>query len=280
MDLVAAFDLQLFIKGTLTVLMGFALFIGSVYLLLKAVFGAKMGYLVLAIAFFTWMIFLSSLWAFGFYTQGLETPANLGPKGPEPSWVVIEGGFTAASEEFPEVAEYPAEPWKEPAGGALSSVEPTKVTVATFLAEEANAELGIEVVEPVPAHAGGTEVEAEPAADTGGEANAQEATGAAAEAANQTPFIPEDFVVEDVKYATASDGTTSLAVARGFYENGGPVFTVALYHSPGNVGIYSYIFLAVSIIGLLVHIPFLDRAEASRKEILTGGKAPVWRGPA
>lgn len=278
MDLVAAFDLQLFIKGSLTIVMAFILFVGSVYMLLKAVFGARMGYLVLAVGFFTWMIFLSSLWAFGFYTQGLETPSDLGPRGEEPSWKVVEGGFGAASEQYPEVADYPGEPWKEPAGGALASVEPTKVAVADFLADRANDEIGVEVPEIVPAHAGGSE----PADAHGGEEEGGDAAGAQADAAaeDQIPFIPEDFTVEDVKYATAADGKTSLAVARGFYENGGPVFTVALYHSPGNVSMFSYIFLAASIIGLLVHIPFLDRAEASRKEILTGGKAPVWRGPA
>jgi hypothetical protein len=28
------------------------------------------------------------------------------------------------------------------------------------------------------------------------------------------------------------------------------------------------------------HLPFLDRAERKRKEILTGGTAPPWYGPA
>jgi hypothetical protein len=96
----------------------------------------------------------------------------------------------------------------------------------------------------------------------------------------QPIFIPEDFVVQDVKFATAADGTTSLAAARAFYQSGGPVYTIVMDFEVGNVSIYSYIFLAVSIIGLLVHLPFLDRVERKRKDILTGGTAPVWRGPA
>jgi hypothetical protein len=39
-------------------------------------------------------------------------------------------------------------------------------------------------------------------------------------------------------------------------------------------------FLIFSTIGFAIHLPFLDRAERKRKNILTGGTAPVWRGPA
>ena len=56
--------------------------------------------------------------------------------------------------------------------------------------------------------------------------------------------------------------------------------TVFTYHDSGNIPIYSYIFLGASIILFLVHIPFLDRAERKRKAVLTGGKAPEFRGPA
>jgi len=33
-------------------------------------------------------------------------------------------------------------------------------------------------------------------------------------------------------------------------------------------------------LGLAIHVPFLDRAERTRKQILTGGTAPPWYGPA
>jgi hypothetical protein len=39
-------------------------------------------------------------------------------------------------------------------------------------------------------------------------------------------------------------------------------------------------FLIASVVGLGIHLPFLDRAERKRKEILTGGTAPPWYGPA
>jgi hypothetical protein len=39
-------------------------------------------------------------------------------------------------------------------------------------------------------------------------------------------------------------------------------------------------FLIGSAIGLAVHLPLLDRTERQRREILTGGTAPPWYGPA
>jgi hypothetical protein len=51
-------------------------------------------------------------------------------------------------------------------------------------------------------------------------------------------------------------------------------------HQKGNVPIYSVSFLIASILGFVVHVPLLDRAERRRKAILTGGTAPPWYGPA
>ena len=39
-------------------------------------------------------------------------------------------------------------------------------------------------------------------------------------------------------------------------------------------------FLIGSTLLFCAHLPFLDRAERTRKEILTGGTAPPWYGPA
>jgi hypothetical protein len=39
-------------------------------------------------------------------------------------------------------------------------------------------------------------------------------------------------------------------------------------------------FLIGSVVGLAAHVPLLDRAERKRKQILTGGTAPPWYGPA
>jgi hypothetical protein len=87
-----------------------------------------------------------------------------------------------------------------------------------------------------------------------------------------------NFVVQNVAFA--SSGHTSLAAAQSFFSSGGPAITVFAYHDSGNVPVFSLTFLAASILGFALHLPFLDRLEKSRKEILTGGTAPPWYGPA
>ena len=91
-------------------------------------------------------------------------------------------------------------------------------------------------------------------------------------------FQTTDFTVQDVQFSAARD--VSLAAAQAFYNGGGPLITVYLRHDSGSVPIYSWMFLIGSAVGLAVHIPFLDAAERKRKEILTGGTAPPWYGPA
>jgi hypothetical protein len=233
--------------GYLTVLMGFVLFVGSVYLLLAAVFGPRMGYLVMAVALFGWMMILSSLWAFGFWSGGLDTKTNLGPRGTEPHWAAFGVGVEVASQKYPVVNAYPDKPWGTPRSGLHSSDDPRTASIGTvttavqdFLAVRANEELA-----------------------KAGSAQIVEAT---------------DFTVTDVEFTTA--GKTSLAGAHAFFSGGGPRLTVFAYHDSGNVPVYSFAFLAASTILFVVHVPFLDRAERKRKAVLTGGKPPEFRGPA
>lgn len=231
------------LKGGLTVVMAFVLFVGSILLVLAAVFGRRMGYLVLAVAFFGWMAILSSLWTFGFYSQGPDTPVNLGPRGEEPSWVVEAVG-AQPEPVFEAYASYPGgDEWREPGENDAdnSSVQSVESAVQGFLAGRANEELGLGEHDP----------------------------GAIATA---------DFVVQDIEFATAGD--VSLAGARAYFRGGGPLVTMYLRHDSGSVDRYSWMFLIGSLVGLAVHIPLLDRAERRRKEILTGGTAPPWYGPA
>lgn len=229
--------------GYLTVAMAIVLFVGSVYLLLAAVFGPRMGYLVMAVALFGWMMILSSLWAFGFYSQGLHTQNNLGPRGTEAHWAVFGTGVEVASVRYPVVDKYPADPWKAPYG----KDDPRETSVGTVtnaiqiaLADQANQQLA---------------------------ANGESAT-----------VLPTDFTVTDVEFATS--GKTSLAGAHAFYSGGGPRVTVFAAHDSGNVPVYSFAFLGASVILFAIHVPFLDRAERKRKAVLTGGKPPEFRGPA
>jgi len=120
------------LKGAGVVVTGVVLFIGSVYLMLTLILGRWMGYLLLMVAFSGWMMLLSSLWIFGYWSQGPGTPVNLGPRGAEPAWVVLEAGVESGSQEFPEIESYPGAPWEEP-GLALASAKQSVTSAVLFI---------------------------------------------------------------------------------------------------------------------------------------------------
>jgi hypothetical protein len=235
-------DCGIMARGVGVVLMGLTLFVGSVYLLLTAVLGRWMGYLVMMVSFSGWLIMLSSLWAFGFYSQGPDTPVNLGPRGAEPAWIPLLASTNSTSDRYEQFAAYPDAPWEQPEPGE-DSAEVQSVTgiVSDFLAEEANAELEIPDTDP-------------------------------------TAVSGVDFAVDSISFANS--GGTQIAVARAHFLEGGPLWTVSLYFDEGSVPKYSYMFLVGSLILFAIHLPLLDRAERKRKDFLTGGAAPPWYGPA
>ena len=237
------------VKGAGVVIAAFILFVGSVYMLLAAILGRWMGYLLLSVAFWGWMIIQSSLWLFGFWSQGPDTPVNLGPRGPEAAWTVQAAGNAICDDacresEFAAFDTYPAGEWKPVTDEELSGPDPQAIQGAAtaYLAEEANHELGRD----------------EFAVDA---------------------IAASNFVVDDISMATASDGTP-ISVVEAHFSGGGPATTVALYFDEGAVSVYGWIFLVASVILFVVHIPPLDRAERSRRAFLTGGAATPWYGPA
>ena len=226
------------IEGALVVVSSFVIFGGSVWLLLSAVFGVRMAYLVSATGFFAFMIILSALWAFG----APGTPPNLGPRGDLPTWFGLAAGAELSSPTYPVIEEYPADPWRsaEDQRTFRSEVEPVTLAFQDFLAEEAAAEL----------RRAGLEGE----------------------------ITAETFEIADLRF-TAVDGTR-LAAGRAFATTGGPEVVVFGYKDAGDLALPSWLFLAGSIVGFAAHLPFLDRAERRRKDILTGGDQAPWRGPA
>jgi hypothetical protein len=236
-------ECETLLKGGLAVIMGFVLFVGSPLLLLSAVFGRRMGYLVLAVSFFSWLMILSAIWTFGFWSQGPSTPVNLGPRGAEPAWV-IEAAGTSPEGANPIYDAYPSgDGWREPGTNEADSSSVQAVTSAAqaYLVDHANEAAGKEMDQP-------------------------------------GSFQTTDFSVENIRFAT--DGGVSLAAAEGFFNGGGPLVKLYMRHDSGSVNRYSWMFLIGSTLGLGVHLPFLDRAERKRKAILTGGTAPPWYGPA
>jgi hypothetical protein len=234
-------DCGTLVKGVGVVLMALTLFVGSVYLILTAVLGRWMGYLVVMVTFSGWLIVLSALWAFGFYSQGPDTPVNLGPRGVEAAWVPLLASTGETSARYEAFRSYPGAPWKEPGKGDEADQQSVTGIVTEFLADEANGELKIDPL-----------------------------------AANALTGV--DFGVDKLAFATA-DGK-KLAVAQAHLLDGGPLWTVSLYYDKGNVPKYSYMFLAGSIILFGIHLPLLDVAERKRRDFLTGGAAPPWYGPA
>jgi len=233
-------------KGAGVVLMGFILFVGSIYLLLTAIFGRYMAYLVTVVAFSGWIIIQSSLWLFGYFSQGPVTPTNLGPKGAVPAWVVLQASPGGVSNRYAAYSSYPASPWAEPDPNnkeQAASIQTVDSAASTFLALELNTELNRSIDDPL-------------------------------------AYTTTSFTVDDVRFADAEDNKTQLAVAQAHFNGGGPLWTVSLYYDSGSVPRYSLMFLGGSILIFGLHLPLLDRAEKRRKEFLTGGGAPAWYGPA
>ncbi|MEX0984953.1 MAG: hypothetical protein WD096_07870 [Actinomycetota bacterium] len=233
------------LKGAGVTIAGLLLFVGSVYVLLSAVFGRWMGYLVVMVAFSGWMLVLSSLWLWGFWSLGPETTVNLGPRGTSPSWLVVSAGLhpenTEARTEF---ASYPGAPWETVAPTDYAESEPQAISGAavSYLADIANEELGRHEFD-------------------------QDAVSAT------------QFTVDTLAVAQAEDGT-DLAVVQAHFIGGGPSTTLSMAYDDGSEAIYGWLFLVASGLVFAIHLPLLDRAERSRTEFLTGGNAPAWYGPA
>lgn len=228
-------------KGILVTICAFVLFVGSVYIFLAAIFGRKMGYFVLMAGFFGWMIVLSALWVVG--------------SGP----LKVSGAAATLPDLGPRGTEphwrvIAAGPGPQNTGYSLTAQYPGPGwTLANPATEPSVATMTSSIQDYLAAQA------------------QQHVSG-------DTEILPGSFVVQNVQFA--STGTTGLGVATAYFATGGPAITVFAAFDKGNVPVFSWAFLLASLVGFAIHVPFLDRLEKSRKEILTGGTAPPWYGPA
>lgn len=248
-------DAPVFWKGIVVVICAFVLFVGSIYLLLSAIFGLRMGYLVLAVSFFGWMILLSLLWTIGQpkFLGVTGTLPNLGPRGTEKHWQVYAAGTEqVSSNRFPVTSLYPNPPWHSPKSVEKASVAGVSSSMQKYLVARALQQFSQQKQSVCP---------------TLGPPQA-----------NCVTLDPTTFVIQDIRFSRSNG--TSVVGAHAFFTLGGPEITMFAYRDQGNVSVYSLAFLGVSLIAFLIHLPFLDRAERKRREFLTGGTAPPWYGPA
>jgi hypothetical protein len=252
MDGILAAELSTVLKGWGVTILGSLVFFGSAYILLAAVFGRWMGYLVTAVSFWGMMIIFSIIFVAG--VPG-STPPNQGPRGTryacptcisDPHWAPVAVAEDISSPTLDVVAKYPDPPWEKPNAENVTEIEGLTTSMGQFLARQAN------------------------------EGHSELVEGEGAAAAEE--FTATDFALQNIRFAE-QDGT-KLAAAQVYFKEGGPILEAFAIFDEGNVPLPSWIFLGVSTVLFAGHLPFLDKAEKKRKDILTGGEAPKFLGPA
>lgn len=110
-----------FVKGVLALLISVVVFIGSVWLLVSMILGARLGYFVTGTCLFGIMTIISGLWVVISIIPlpSLGFGVALGPKGAETTWhaLSVAGDLTTVESEFGEfdVADYPdGAGWEDP----------------------------------------------------------------------------------------------------------------------------------------------------------------------
>ena len=109
----------IFIEGVAAVVCGFIVFVGSVWLLLGVLMGARLAYFVTASVTLGFIFIMTLVWSYG-------TP--LGPVGQMPEWNGVDLQENASELKFGPAAEYPEGPWEVP-----SEDDPSALTKAAEL---------------------------------------------------------------------------------------------------------------------------------------------------
>ncbi|MEA2517653.1 MAG: hypothetical protein QOG16_1491 [Actinomycetota bacterium] len=94
-----------FIEGVAAVVSGFIVFVGTIWLLLAVIMGARLAYFVTASVCIGFIFIMTLVWSYG-------TP--LGPVGQLPDWEGVGLADSADQIEFDAAAKYPEAPWQAP----------------------------------------------------------------------------------------------------------------------------------------------------------------------
>jgi biotin carboxyl carrier protein len=132
---------RVFVIGVVGVIIAVLVFIGSVYLLLSLILGARLAYFLTGSITFGILVILSIIW-FG---------SVLGPKGPVTTWVPIGAGpdlqEVKGHGDTYDLSQYPGGDWKAPAkgdepvkgaGDTLTESENAKPVLDTFVSQAVN----------------------------------------------------------------------------------------------------------------------------------------------
>lgn len=92
-----------FLIGSAAFISAIVVFVGSVWLLLALVLGARLSYLITATVTLSFVLMMALVWSYG-------TP--LGPVGQLPDWEPVDIGTSAASLEFGPAGQYPQGDWR------------------------------------------------------------------------------------------------------------------------------------------------------------------------
>ena len=95
-----------FIEGVAAVVSGLIVFVGSVWLLLAVIMGARLAYFVTASVTLGFIFIMTLVWSYG---------DPLGPVGQLPEWNKVDIGESASQLEFGPASEYPEGRWEAPA---------------------------------------------------------------------------------------------------------------------------------------------------------------------
>jgi hypothetical protein len=120
----------IFIEGVAAVVCGFIVFVGSVWLLLAVIMGARLAYFVTASVAIGFIFIMTLVWSYG-------TP--LGPVGKMPEWNGVDLQESASQLKFGPATEYPEGGWEAPAKEdqeALTKAAELESAAIDYLAEQ------------------------------------------------------------------------------------------------------------------------------------------------
>ena len=121
-----------FITGMGAFVSAMLIFVGSAFLLLALVLGARLAYFITASITLAFTLIMGVVWSIN----------PLGPLGELPEWVPADADTEVASLEFDGASDYPDEPWAEP-----SEEDALEVTQASELESDATEHVSVQISE-------------------------------------------------------------------------------------------------------------------------------------